>query len=215
MDIISRKKAIEINLSHYYTGIPCKNGHIEKRNTIYRGCLGCSRMQMQKRFKERPESKEYYKVWRNRNPEANSEIVKRANQKKSRDRYHIQHYAKNSGRLKNTAEKWRECNKEKISSIQKNSKKKHYDRVLASNSKRRSDRINATPAWSDKKRIQEIYSRAIHLSRISGVKCHVNHIIPLKNNNVCGLHVHENLQILTAKENCQKRNSFNEVKLWR
>lgn len=59
----------------------------------------------------------------------------------------------------------------------------------------------ACPKWVNKEKIREIYE-----------KCpdgyHVDHIVPLKNDMVCGLHVPWNLQYLTASENISKSNKF-------
>lgn len=60
-----------------------------------------------------------------------------------------------------------------------------------------------TVAWSNLEEIKEFYQNCP-----SG--WHVDHIIPLKGKNVCGLHVLNNLQYLTQKQNLQKGNSFDE-----
>jgi len=43
---------------------------------------------------------------------------------------------------------------------------------------------------------------------LTGIKWHIDHIIPLKNSKVCGLHIWSNLQVITATENYSKRNKF-------
>lgn len=58
-----------------------------------------------------------------------------------------------------------------------------------------------TPKWSNALVIAEIYK-----NRPEGY--HVDHIIPLNGKLVSGLHVPENLQYLTAKENLQKSNKY-------
>lgn len=40
-EIITRKEAIELGLDRYYTGKPCKNGHMSERYTKTSACIEC------------------------------------------------------------------------------------------------------------------------------------------------------------------------------
>jgi 5-methylcytosine-specific restriction endonuclease McrA len=66
----------------------------------------------------------------------------------------------------------------------------------------------ATPSWADKESIKQFYINAQKLTKETGVPHEVDHIIPIKGKLVSGLHVPENLQILTAEENQRKNAKF-------
>ena len=85
-----------------------------------------------------------------------------------------------------------------IISSKKNSNKKLINSYTA---KRRAQKINATPKWASLKAIQDMYQNC-------PAGYHVDHIIPLNNDFVCGLHVIENLQYLLIEENLKKSNKF-------
>ena len=60
---------------------------------------------------------------------------------------------------------------------------------------------NAAVGWTNKEAIQAIYKKSDELTLKTGTQHNVDHIIPLKGDNVCGLHIVENLQVLTAEDN--------------
>ena len=72
--------------------------------------------------------------------------------------------------------------------------------------KRRAAKKNATPPWANLAAIAAFYEKAARLTRETGVRHEVDHIIPLQGKFVCGLHHEGNLQILTRSENARKRN---------
>jgi len=67
--------------------------------------------------------------------------------------------------------------------------------------KRRAKLLQAIPKFANIDKIKEIYKNCPK-------GYHVDHIIPLNNPIVCGLHVEWNLQYLSAKENCSKGNKL-------
>lgn len=71
--------------------------------------------------------------------------------------------------------------------------------------KRRQARlVIACPRWADRLAIRDIYRQA----REMGPGYHVDHYYPLLGERVSGLHVVENLRIITAAENCAKKNKM-------
>jgi hypothetical protein len=86
------------------------------------------------------------------------------------------------------------------------------EKVRAKDALRRAMELNACPSWADLKAIEAIYAEARRLTRKTGILRHVDHIYPLVSPYVCGLHVAENLQILTKSENLSKGNKIKEIK---
>jgi len=108
------------------------------------------------------------------------------------------HQRKNPGSVKSKCLKWRRKNKHKTNAIE---------------AKRRAAKLNATPGWLSKehlKEIDEVYAEAIRLSEETGIKHHVDHIIPLQGETVSGLHVPWNLRAIPAFDNLSKHNKLIE-----
>ncbi len=82
----------------------------------------------------------------------------------------------------------------------------NLDRHAASEAKRRSAKLKRTPKWADLELIKMYYKRADYLTRCTGIQWSVDHIIPLQGVNISGLHVANNLRVITHSENSAKRN---------
>lgn len=98
--------------------------------------------------------------------------------------------------------------RKRLSEEQRKINQKVAQRIAVRNYQAR--KRNAFPKWADRIIIKEIYEKAAKKTLETGIKHVVDHIVPLAGKNVCGFHVHNNLQILTNEENIKKFNHFDD-----
>lgn len=136
------------------------------------------------------------KEWREKNIER-VRATERANYNTNKERY--------TEKRKRMYEKHIEKRLEYAKRIKKENREYHSQLQRLREAKCR----KAFPKWANKKIMNQIYRQAKDMQKEDGVLRHVDHIIPLQHPMVSGLHCEFNLQILTAKENGEKKNKFN------
>lgn len=89
------------------------------------------------------------------------------------------------------------CQKNKVSGTKRMDKAVYKSRLR-----------KAKPGWANPFFLREIYELARLRTKSTGVEWHVDHIIPLRGNLVCGLHVPDNLRVIVGAENVAKGNHY-------
>lgn len=64
--------------------------------------------------------------------------------------------------------------------------------------------------WADRDRVKALYAEARFLTRTTGVRHVVDHIVPLCRADVCGLTVHYNLRVITYQRNAAESNHWGD-----
>lgn len=195
---MNRQEAIKAGASTYFTGTPCKHGHIAERYVANYTCVKCFSIR----------ALNYQRKWRKAKPEKQREYSRK---------YAETHNKKTREWRKNNKEKallqrrkWDAANREKRNLFSKKWRGENKAAVYALIAKRRSDLIKRTPKWLNAGYLFEIeciYRYRDALNSI-GLDYHVDHIVPLRGKLVSGLHTPDNLQLLPAKDNIRKANSF-------
>ena len=183
----TRKEAQDIGAKYYFTGEPCKHGHIAPRKTKG-ACVECLKVEWQQAAEKRAD---YFREYNK------SEAGQQAKRK---------YYEANKENVIARAQARPDEDKRRYKKTHKVNNPDMYKEMTSLRRRRFRD---ATPKWLTENQKMEIrlkYRLAIELSRATGERHAVDHIIPLHGESVCGLHVPWNLQVLTQKDNLTKYN---------
>jgi len=200
MEIISRKDAKFHGLNKYFTGIPCKRGHIVERYTSNYKCPLChqeTRIESDVKYREihRNDILERQNTARTQNP----------NGRKAES---LKYYREHKLRIYTYQRKWCAVNKEKVKATHKKWRSNNPEKLAIANRRYLSIRKQAIPMWSEPELIKRIYLMRDRLNEMWGTSFEVDHIVPLQGKTVCGLHCWDNLQLLEAKLNSSKGNKL-------
>ncbi len=124
-----------------------------------------------------------------------------------REEYRVSHLKEESDR-KNT---WVAANRTQVNEQKSRWKRENPHLIALSSASRRTATKSRNPKWltaEDKDLMAEIYKLAQFRSKCTGVKHHVDHVIPLMGKLASGLHSPWNMQILTATDNTLKYNKY-------
>lgn len=218
----SAKKARRLGCKRYFTGKPCKEGHIAERLTSGGHCLVCHRKQTHEDKQKNPEREREYRKrnsekmtrqsreWARENRERSNAI-----KKKYRDAHKQELLESNNEWRRRNPERQREnqrCqyqnNPEPRREATRLNKLNNRAYCTAKEVERYANKKNATPAWADRDAICAVYERAQQMTEQNGEAYNVDHIVPLQSDIVCGLHVEENLQVITRLDNVRKGNRW-------
>ena len=197
---MKRREAKILGMKFYYTGKPCRRGHLSRRRTSSGQCAECARENNQEYMRQLRASKPDVvnackKAFYQANPTAKSRhdaTYRERNREKLKGAKRRQYLRNRDVRLEKCAA-WKVLNKGKVN---------------ATVARREATKRSATPTWANLFFVEEAYAISAKRTEVTGIKFHVDHVVPLRHPLVCGLHCEFNLRVITAKENLSKQNRY-------
>jgi hypothetical protein len=185
----TRAEAKAAGAKYYFTGEPCKHGHIAPRKTKG-ACIECLKVEWEQGNTTRAE---YFRQYNK--SDAGIE-AKQAYYARNREAVIARAQARPLEEKRVYQKAWKNANQVWVRADTKARRRKHR---------------NATPPWLTRKQkaeIRQLYQIAITMTKTTKEQYVVDHIIPLRGESVCGLHVPWNLRVITQEENLAKSNKF-------
>ena len=185
----SRAEAKAAGAKHYFTGEPCKHGHLAPRKTKG-ACIECLRVDWEKRNVARAE---YFRQYNQRDAVRNR---KNDWYIANRDKVIRAAATRPAAAMREYRNAWKRNNVLQVRADTKARRRKH--------------RL-ATPKWLTRRQkgeIRQLYQIAMTMTQTTGEQYVVDHIVPLRSEFVCGLHVPWNLRVITREENLIKSNQL-------
>lgn len=181
----TRKDAVLAGAKFYFTGEPCVRGHVALRKTKG-SCVECVKEDWavdNERRKGKPKTEAAIAAGRRYYEKNREAVIARASARPAEEK------------RRNRAEY----------------KGRNVDIVRADTSVRKRRHREATPKWLTKQerlQMRDLYVQARKMTELTRERYVVDHIVPLRGEEVCGLHVPWNLRVITQDDNLKKSNKL-------
>lgn len=206
-EIISRKHAVSMGLSRYFTGVPCKRGHKAERRTSSNDCVECSK-ERQRTEKERSRKAKHYR-------ENRDAYLKKASKRYKENRKEIIEYSCRYSKLnaKRRNRLWRE----RVGSTPERALAERIRCLIKESIKSRSCKKDTMTAEilgcsvnEFRRHIERQFTKGMSWSNFKD--WHLDHIIPISSakskNDVIALNHFTNFRPMWASENISKSNKM-------
>lgn len=214
MKKVTKSEAIEQGLNYYFTGKPCKHGHVSERYINGGACVACQRIKSKEFSKNNVESERIrkhldYLAHKEERNDRNKSWQKRNRAKVSA--YVAKWREKNREKVNERAAELRRKNPEKQKEADRRWRAKNKHKVAKKDSLKRAAKLARIPVWFgefDDFVIQEAHALAALRGDETGIPWHVDHMLPMRGRKISGLHCAHNIQVIPAAMNVRKINKM-------